>query len=199
MRRAAAWLLLLISLGGCRQESPLERAARIYRKKQEDRLGIIRLEAMRFARMPDVRMIFANQRDGLGLAIRAEKTELRVGEPLHLHIVYANISAHDPISAAPCQGFTLSYEDETLDKTGFVDIALNCPANDLLYNSGTELPHGQLRTADISTANTPLVFHPGVYIVSVGWQSFRLPSGGAPPSSLYSSLSSNPILITVRK
>lgn len=191
--------MLLLLLAGCRRETVVERAARQYRESQESRIGMVRLEAARFAGMTDLQMVRANQTDGLGLAIRPQKTELHVGESLKLHLVYANLAAPVAVSATTCQGFSLSAEDEVAVESTSMDLTFSCSPQDPLRDNGVALTPGELRSVDVSTADTKLSFdHPGQYIVMVGWRSFRTTTGMFLSGSEYSLLGSNRILITVR-
>ncbi len=203
MRRVAQLLaplsVALLLLSSCHRETVLERAARQYREKQASRIATARLDTARFAAMTDVQMVRSNQTDGLGLALRPQKTELHVGEPLKLHLAYVNAAAKVSVSATTCQGFSLMVQDQVAGDSTTADITFSCSKSDPLSDNNVALPRGQLRAVDLTTADTNLNFpHPGQYIVTAGWLSFRLSDGTFLKGSEYSMMESNPLLITVR-
>ena len=196
MKRGVAFALLL--LAGCRRETVIERGARQYRERQESRIALAQMETTRFGAMSDLQMVRAKTTDGLGLAIRAQKTQLHPGEPLRLHLVYENVSARAPISATTCQGFLLAVEDEVKAESASMDLTFSCSKADPARDSGTELRRGELRSVDLSTAGTPLQFnHPGRYLVRVEWRSFQPRAGTLVLGVEYATVTSNPVLITV--
>jgi hypothetical protein len=199
MVRAVPYALLLLSLAGCRRESVIERAARQYREKQESRIALAQLETARFETMTDAQMVAANTMAGLAVALRAQKTALHVGEPLRLHLVYEDFGAAAPVSATTCQGFSLSVEDEMMADAASAALTFSCLAADPSRDNGTELRRGELRHVDLSTADTAIHFdHPGRYIVTSEWRTFE-PSAGTLVLGLeYATVTSNPVLVTVR-
>jgi hypothetical protein len=191
-------ILLSLLTGGCHRETSIERGVRQYREKQQGRMAMAALETMQVRTMTDEQLIQAYSRSGLGLGIRSEKTELRVGDSLTLYQVYENLAARVPISATTCQGFSLTSEDEA-GQSVTANLSFACSPQDMLHDNNLELPKGQRKTAEINTGGTNLRFpHPGRYRLTAAWQSFRqgdkiyLAETGYPP------LESNALLITVR-
>ena len=177
----------------------MERGARLFRARQKSRFTTAAMEMKLFSGLGDARMVLANRHEGLGLAIRADKTTLGVGEPLRLHLVYKNFGARGEISATTCQGFTLAAEEELTGVATAVDLRFACPAEDPLRDNATVLRRGEMRAVDLSTADTKLGFHhPGRYLVVAGWQSFRPTEGGFGQGSEYAAIASNQILVEVR-
>jgi hypothetical protein len=165
--------LFSVLAGGCRRETPIERGEREYREEQRGRMASASLETMRFQARTDAQMVRANHRNGLGLGIRPEKTELRVGEPFKLHLAYENLAARTPISATTCEGFSLAQEDEATDRSTTVAVPFACLQEDMSRNNNAELQPGELKTAELTIAGTLLSFnHPGRYRITLVWQSF---------------------------
>ncbi|WP_263382417.1 hypothetical protein [Granulicella arctica] len=192
-------VLLLLTASGCRRETVVERAARKYREKRKGELALAQLETVRFAGMTDPLMVRARMVNGLGLAVRPQKTELHAGEPLKVHLVYENFYATAPISAMTCQGFSIAVEDEASGDTASADVIFSCSKDDPLRDNALELPRGQLRSVDLSTADTDLKFdHPGQYIVTAAWRSFEPSAEQALQGKEYAVVQSNPVLITVQ-
>ena len=192
-------VLLLVTASGCRRETVVERAARRYREKRKGELALAQLETVRFAAMEDPQMVRARQVNGLGLAIRPQKTELHPGEPLKVHLVYENLYATEPISAMTCLGFSLAVEDEGSGDMASAEVIFSCSKDDPLRDNALELPRGQLRSVDLSTSDTDLKFsHPGQYIVTAEWRSFQPSSDQALQGKEYAVVQSNPVLITVQ-
>ncbi|MEO6804070.1 MAG: hypothetical protein ABI197_12590, partial [Granulicella sp.] len=193
-------VMLLVALAsGCRRETPIERAAREYRDHQRGQMALATLDTMRLRTMTDSQIVRAYARNGLGLGVRPDKTELHVGEALHLHLIYANIAARTPISATTCQGFLLTQEEEATSRSATVPLTFDCSKTDPLRNNSVELKQNELKTAEITTADTGLRFdHPGRYRLFAQWQSLRPGSDILLRPSGYPILDSNPLLITVR-
>lgn len=192
-------MLLSVLVGGCRRETPIERGAREYRENQKGLMARATLQTMRIRGMTDAQIVRAYSRDGLGLGVRPEKADLHVGEPLKLHLIYQNIAARAPISATTCQGFSLTQEYEATGQSTTAPLVFACPQGDPLRDNNVELRRGELKTAEVTTADTPLRFdHPGRYRLFVQWQSFRTGADIFLPPSGYPTLESNPLLITVR-
>lgn len=183
---------------GCRRETPIERGVRQYRERQQGRMAMAALETMRVGAMTDAELVRAYARRGLGLGIRPEKTEVRVGDSLTLHLVYENLAARVPISATTCQGFSLTSEDES-GQSITANLSFACSPQDMLHGNNLELPKGQPRTTEIATGSTSLRFnHPGRYFLIASWQSFLRGDGIYLAETGYPPLESNALLITVR-
>jgi hypothetical protein len=183
---------------GCRRETPVERFQREFRERQQDEFVIAKLETLRIRGVSDAVLVRMHQKDGLGLAIRPEKTELRVGEPLKLRVAYENLSAKGPIAATTCQGFNMSDTDEagsvTLEGMNF-----GCSLKDVEHDNQLELAQGVLKTGEVSTAEMRMRFdHPGRYVVTASWQSFRPQDEVILRGEGYSVVASNALLITVK-
>ncbi len=177
----------------------MERGRRLFRARQRSRFQTAAMEMELFARLSDGQRVRANEHEGLGLAIRADTSELRVGEPLRLRLLYENLSAREAISATTCQGFSLVAEDESTAAATSAELRFGCPAVDVFRDSNVPLPHGQLRAVELNTADTKLTFgHPGRYLVVAVWQTFRPAEGMFPNGSEYAAVRSNEVLVTVR-
>ena len=191
--------MLLLLVCGCHQETPIERGTRLFRARQKSRFAAAAMQMKLFSGLSDGRMVRANPHDGLGLAIRVDKTEMRVGEPLRLHLVYENLSARGEISATTCQGFSLAAEEEATGVVAAVDLRFACPLDDPLRDNPAVLRRGNPRAVDVSTADTRLRFdRPGRYLILAGWQSFRPTEGMFGSRSEYAAVASNQVLIEVR-
>lgn len=188
----------LVAVSGCHKAGNVQPSSVPDQEKQAG-FAAAGAQTVLFSLMDDTYRVRANQHDGLGLAIHASSTNLRLGEPLIVHLAYENLAARGQISATTCQGFSLSDEDEITGVSTAVSIRFACPDDDFLRNNGKPLRGGELHTADVSTGNTKLTFdHPGRYIVMAGWQTFRPTDGMFLRGSEYSSMGSNQVLITVR-
>jgi hypothetical protein len=200
MRRFALAPLLLLTLGsGCRREDPIERSAREYRLRHASRLATAKAETARTQALSDDQLVRLNPRNGLSLGLRLEKTEVRAGEPLKVRLVYENFVSDGPISATTCQGFSLGSEDEETLISTSVAVNFSCPEDVPNRDNNIALPAGALRTVNISTAGTKLVFdHPGQYIVVAGWQAFRPRDGMFLRTDEVAVVASNQVLVVVR-
>jgi hypothetical protein len=194
-----AVIFLVAMASGCRRETPIERAAREYRENQRGQIALATLDTLRLGTMSDSQIVRAYTHDGLGLGVRPEKTELHVGEPLKIRLLFGNIAARIPISATTCQGFLLIQEEIATGRSATVPLSFGCSKTDPLLNNNVELKQKELRTAEISTADTNLRFdHPGSYRLFAQWQSLKPANDILLPPSGYPPLDSNAVLITVR-
>jgi hypothetical protein len=197
--RGAAFFLLLVMAAGCRRETPIERFGREFRERQQSRFALAQLETLRIRGLSDNNLVRMHQKDGLGLAIRPEKTELRVGEPLKLHVAYENLSAKGPIAATTCQGFEMSDTDEATGAVTIEGMNFDCSLKDVEHDNQMELPQGVLKTGEVTTADMRLRFdHPGRHIVMASWQSFRPQDEVILRGEGYSLVGSNQLLIIVK-
>jgi len=191
--------LLAVLLAGCRHETQQERFTREFREKQTSRVATAKLQTALYRHLSDSQMMAVNTKDGLGLGIRPDKLDLRVGEPLKLHLAYEDIAARGPISATTCQGWSISDEDVLTGLTVAGAVRFSCSNDDLLRDDPRLLNRGELKTAEVSTADAGIAFHhPGTYILMASWQSYHPRDGLLQIGDDYSLLGSNPVLITVR-
>ncbi len=188
----------LMLLTGCRQEDPIARGAREYRARHQSLMEQARNATERSQLLPDDQLVRLNVRDGMGIGMRLDKTDLHVGEPLRIHLVYENFGTETPISATTCQGFSLGSEDEDTLVATSVAVRLSCPDEDINRDNDVPLPQSQLQRATVTTEGTRLTFdHPGLYILVAGWQAFRPREGIFLRPDSYSVVASNKVLITV--
>lgn|GEM_PF-3969291 len=190
--------LLAVLAAGCHRETQEERFAREFRESQVSRVAAAKLQTALYQHLSNTQMIALNTKDGLGLAIRPDKLDLHVGEPLKLHLAYENISARGSISATTCQGWSISDEDVLTGLATAGAMRFSCSNDDLLRDDPRLLNRGDLKTAEVSTTDARITFdHPGKYIIMASWQSFRPRDGLFQIGDDYSLLGSNPVLITV--
>ncbi len=201
MRRPLALLavaLCLLPVAGCHEETPDEAAAREFRKAQKDRMSVAKLNTGLYRMLTEQQIVRANDRDGLALALQPLDVEVRVGQSVRVRLLYANLSAFEPVSATSCQGFSLVAEDAATGAAQTAPLAFDCSKEGALLNNKTELQRGQVRASAISTAGTPLRFdHPGSYLVMATWQSYRPAEDAVLLPTHYHAIESNSLLVTV--
>ena len=189
--------LAAVLVAGCRRETPIERGAREFRARQKSRIEQAQLQTKLFAMLPDRDMVLPYRRDGLGLGIRPAKTELRMGEPLRLHLVFEDFDGRNPVPV--CTGFSLTGEEVQTGLSTTVDVPVGCSMEESVRESTAHLKRGELRSAEVSTDGTKLRFdQPGRYIVQAAWQPSRSADALLAQGEPYRAVASNLVMITVQ-
>ena len=153
----------------------------------------------RFAGLSDEALVRANQNDGVGLGLRAAGSSFQAGQAIPLRILVEDLGARVPIAGGLCEGASLRYDD-AVDQQGSTSKLNNSHCIEMVPNPDeVPLVPGHLKVFEVTQENAShMTIRPGTYDLTVTWAVPPAGKGRILASEPYTTITSNPVRVTVR-